>query len=60
MANSKLTQIKLTISGPLSKKELLNRIKEELDKEFPTDVVADSKITVTCDHKGHHKPPKKG
>jgi hypothetical protein len=50
MATRRLTCIDIVARRPMSKNELLNLVKEELDKEFPTDVVEDSKITVTCNH----------
>jgi hypothetical protein len=62
MVEWKLTRIDIKTRGPLSKEALLELIKKELDKEFPTDLVEQSKITVTCDHIGPRppKPPKKG
>jgi hypothetical protein len=62
MANPKLTCIDITARGPMSKEEVLRRVKEELDKEFATDVVEHSKITVTCNRldTGPPNPPKKG
>ena len=61
MANPKLTCIDITV-GKMSKEAVLRLIKEELDKEFATEVVELSKITVTCDHIGicPPHPPKKG
>lgn len=55
-SKSKLKRLELTITRSLSKKEILNRIKKELDKEFPTDVVEDRDITVTCDHEATCPP----
>lgn len=50
MPNPKLTCIDMTHDVPIKKEELLKLIKDELDKEFATDVVAaHSRITVTLD-----------
>ncbi len=60
MANPKLTCIDITLTGAVKKADILKRIKEELDKEFTTDVITQHhRVTVTCDDKsGGHTPPK--
>ena len=63
MANPKLTCIDITLAVPTSKDDILRRVKEELDKEFQTDVVDQfNRVTVTCDNQKPPRPnpPKKG
>ncbi len=60
MANPKLTCIDITLTGVVKKADILKRIKEELDKEFKTDVISQHhRVTVTCDDKdwGMKPPP---
>jgi hypothetical protein len=63
MANPKLISIDITLTSPIKKADILKRIKEELDKEFATEVVDQHhRVTVTCDHEhsGSPKSPPKG
>ena len=61
MRKAKLKLVDVKARGPLSKERLLGLIKRELDREFPTDVVHNSKITITCNREDTGPPcePKK-
>ena len=64
MPRPKLICIDITLTGTVKKDDILKRIKEELDKEFETEVIDQHhRVTVTCDDKDidvrHPKPPKK-
>jgi hypothetical protein len=65
MPRPKLICIDITLTGAVKKADILKRIKEELDKEFETEVISQHhRVTVTCDDKSggggrRHKPPKK-
>jgi len=57
---SKRICVDLAHNAPISKEELLKLIKNELDKEFATDVVAEnSRITVTLNQLSA-RPPEHG
>ena len=60
MPDSKRICVDVAHKAPISKEDLLKLIKKELDKEFPTDVVAEhSRITVTLNQLSA-RPPQKG
>jgi len=60
MAKPKLTCIDITLTGAITKARILKKIKDELDKEFKTDVITQHhRVTVTCDDKsGGGNPPR--
>jgi len=59
MPKPKQTKIKISNTS-ISKADLLNQIKAQLDKEFPTDIaLANNEITITCNTKSPTPPPTK-
>jgi hypothetical protein len=51
-----LKLLKIRKDHPVTKAMLLKEIREQLNLEFPTNIVSDSKITITIDKHGTAVP----
>ena len=62
MDSAKFIPIDIKVRGPVTKEAVLKRLKQELDKEFKTDLIDHSRITITLNRENieppQHKPKK--